>query len=166
MQAISTGHGGMSTIHAESVPTAAKRMLTKPMDVPGMLLPLMNTLVLMSRVRIGDKYARRAVNISELTGFNEQTKSTQFNPLFEWTGELKDTFEMRGQSNIFKQIADAKHIPEEEVYTDMEKKEQILEWMLLKKVNTYKDVANIIRMYYVNPTEIQEMARLGNDWQD
>lgn len=166
LQAISTGHGGISTIHADSVSTAAKRMLTRPMNVPGMLLPLMSTLVLMSRVRIGDKYARRSVNISELIGFNEQTKSTQFNALFEWTGELKDTFEMKGQSNVFKQIAELKHVPEEEVYFDMENKEKILEWMLVKKIHTYTDVASIIRMYYVNPIEIQEMARLDDDWQN
>ena len=79
-------------------------------------------------------------NISEMVGFNEQTKNPQLNPLFEWTGELKDTFEMKGQSNVFKQIADSKHIPEEDVYSDMEQKQQILEWLLIKKIHAYKDV--------------------------
>jgi archaeal flagellar protein FlaI len=165
LQAISTGHGGISTIHADSVQTAIKRMLTKPMDIPGMLLPLMSTLVMMSRVKIGDNYARRMTNISEMVGFNEQTKNPQLNPLFEWTGELKDTFEMKGQSNVFKQIADSKHIPEEDVYSDMEQKQQILEWLLNKKIHAYKDVANIMRSYYYNATEVYEMARLGEDWQ-
>jgi flagellar protein FlaI len=164
LQAISTGHGGISTIHADSVQTALKRMLTKPMDIPGMLLPLMNTLIMMSRVKIGDKYARRVTNISEMVGFNEQTKNPQLNALFEWSGELKDTFEMKGQSSVFKQIADSKHIAEEEVYSDMEQKQQILEWLLNKKLRTYKDVANIIRDYYYNPTAVYEMARLGEDW--
>ncbi|MDG6906900.1 MAG: type II/IV secretion system ATPase subunit [Nitrososphaerota archaeon] len=165
LQAISTGHGGISTIHADSVQTAIKRMLTKPMDIPGMLLPLMSTLVMMSRVKIGDKYARRMTNISEMVGFNEQTRSPQLNPLFEWTGELKDSFDMRGQSNVFKQIADAKHIPEEDVYSEMEQKQQILEWLLVKKIHAYKDVASIIRRYYFNATDVYEMARLGEDWQ-
>ncbi len=77
LQAISTGHGGISTIHADSVSTAVKRMLTKPMDIPGMLLPLMSTLVMMSRVKIGEKFSRRAVNVSEVIAFNDQTHSTQ-----------------------------------------------------------------------------------------
>ena len=72
---------------------------------------------------------------------------------------------MKGQSNVFKQIADSKHIPEEDVYSDMEQKQQILEWLLIKKVHAYKDVANIIRKYYYNATEVYEMARLGEDWQ-
>ncbi|MHB2037615.1 MAG: type II/IV secretion system ATPase subunit [Nitrososphaerales archaeon] len=165
LQAISTGHGGISTIHADSVQTAIKRMLTKPMDIPGMLLPLMSTLVMISRVKIADKFARRITNISEMVGYSEQTKNAQLNPLFEWAGELKDTFEMRGQSNVFKQIAESKHIPEEDVYSDMEQKQQILEWLLTKKIHTYKDVANIIRQYYYNATEVYEMARLGEDWQ-
>ena len=165
LQAISTGHGGISTIHADSVSTAVKRMITKPMDIPGMLLPLMSTLVMMSRVKIGERFARRAINVSEVIAFNEQTRTTQLNSLFEWTGELKDTFDMKGQSNVFKQIADGKHIPEEEMYSEMEKKQQILEWLLIKKIRTYKEVSDIIRMYYYNPTEVYEMARLGEDWQ-
>ena len=79
---------------------------------------------------------------------------------------MKDTFDMKGQSNVFKQIADAKHIPEEEVYSEMEKKQQILEWMLNKKIRTYKDVSDIIRLDHYNPTEVYEMARLGEDWQN
>jgi archaeal flagellar protein FlaI len=165
LQAISTGHGGISTVHADSVSTAIKRMLTKPMDIPGMLLPLMSTLVMMSRVKIGEKFARRAINISEVIAFNDQTHSAQLNALFEWSGELKDTFDMEGQSNVFKQIADAKHIPEEDVYSDMERKQQILEWLLNKKIRSYHDVSDVIRTYYYNPTEVYEMARLGEDWQ-
>lgn len=165
LQAISTGHGGISTIHADSMQTAIKRMLTKPMDIPGMLLPLMSTLIMMSRVKVGEKFARRMVNVGEVVGFNEQTKNATLNSLFDWSGELKDTFEMRGQSNVFKQIADAKHLPEEEVYADMERKEQILQWLLIKNLHSYKDVADIIRRYYYNPTEVYDMARLGEDWQ-
>ena len=71
---------------------------------------------------------------------------------------------MKGQSNVFKQIAEGKHIPEEEVYSDMEHKQQILDWLLNKKIRSYADVSGIIREYYYNPTAIYEMARLGEDW--
>jgi flagellar protein FlaI len=166
LQAISTGHGGISTIHADSVMTALKRMITKPMDIPGMLLPLMSTLILMARVKVGERFVRRAVSVSELTAFNEQSRTPVLNTVFDWSGELKDSFELKGTSNVFKQLADAKHIPEEEVYSDMEGKEQILSWMLQKQITAYDDVAAIIRTYYYNPTEILEMARLGEDWRN
>jgi archaeal flagellar protein FlaI len=170
LQAISTGHGGMSTIHADSVQTAVKRLLTKPMDVPGMLLPLLSSFVLMSRVKVGDRFVRRVTNISEITRYNEQAKNVDFNTMFEWTGELKDSFtdirETNRRSNVFRELADAKHIPEEEVYTDIEQREKILQWMLNKKITSYKDVSSIIRRYYYNPTEVQEVARLGEDWQN
>ncbi|MHB8565897.1 MAG: type II/IV secretion system ATPase subunit [Nitrososphaerales archaeon] len=165
LQAISTGHGGISTIHAESVASAMKRMLTKPMDIPGILLPLISTLVEVSRVKVRDTYLRRVINIAEVVGFNEQTKTAQLNPLFEWTGEIKDTFEMNGQSDVFKQLANTKHVPEDEMYSDMEKKEQILQWMLKKKIHTYREVSTIIRKYYASPVEMEEMARLDEDWQ-
>jgi archaeal flagellar protein FlaI len=164
LQAISTGHGGISTIHSDSVSTAVKRMLTKPMDIPSMLIPLISTLVLMGRVKVGDKFVRRIINVSEVVGFNEQTKTASLNTVFEWAGELKDSFEMKGTSNVFKQLADAKHIPEEEVYTDMENKEHILQWLLNRNISTYKEVAEVVRRYYYNQTEVQEIARLGEDW--
>ena len=164
LQAISTGHGGISTIHADSVSTAVKRMLTKPMDIPGMLLPLMSTLVLMSRVKVKDKFVRRAVNSSEVQSFNDQTHNAILNTIFEWSGEIKDSFEMKGTSNVFKQLAESKHIPEEEIYSDMEGKERILDWLLQRNISSYKDVSDIIRSYYLNPMEILEMSRLGEDW--
>ncbi len=164
LQAISTGHGGISTIHADSVSTAVKRMLTKPMDIPGMLLPLMSTLVLMSRVKVKDKFVRRAVNASEVQSFNDQTHNAILNTIFEWSGEIKDSFEMKGTSNVFKQLAESKHIPEEEIYSDMEGKERILDWLLQRNISSYKDVSDIIRSYYLNPMEILEMSRLGEDW--
>ena len=101
-----------------------------------------------------------------MVGYNEQTKNPQLNPVFEWTGELKDTFEMRGQSNVFKQIAESKHVPEEDIYSDMEQKQQILEWLLQKNIRSYKAVASIIRGYYYNPQAVHEMARLGEDWHE
>ncbi|MHB1908400.1 MAG: type II/IV secretion system ATPase subunit [Nitrososphaerales archaeon] len=170
LQAISTGHGGISTIHSDGVQTAMKRMLTKPMDIPGMLLPLMSTLVLMARVKKEEKIVRRVTNISEIRNFVEQTKAVDLNTLFEWTGELKDSFgdlreDARG-SNVFKQIAEAKQVPEDEVYADMEKKEHILQWMLQKQLHSYRDVTAIIRAYYYNSAEVEEIARLGEDWEN
>ena len=42
-QSISVGHGGLCTIHAENVEAVEKRLLTKPMDIPPLLIPMMNT---------------------------------------------------------------------------------------------------------------------------
>lgn len=168
LQAISTGHGGISTIHSDTVQTAIKRLLTKPMDVPATLLPLISALVLMSRVKVKDRIVRRATNVSEIVNFDERNNAPQLNTVYEWQGEEKDTFgdtEVPGwHSNVIDQLAESKHVLKDDIYSDMEVKETILRWMLNKKLNSYKVATDIIRRYNYNPTEIYDIARLGEDW--
>jgi flagellar protein FlaI len=163
-QAISVGHGGLATIHADSISTAVKRLLTKPMDIPPILVPLMNIVLLMGRVKVGEKIARRIVNVGEILSVNPSTQAASINSLFEWTGDLKDTFEIKTQSFIFKQIAEYKHIPEEDLYKELDNRELILKWMVERRITRYAEVAEIIREYYYNPTEIFNIARLGEEW--
>ena len=66
--------------------------------------------------------------------------------------------------NILDLLADAKHVLKDDVYTDMEIKETILKWLLNKKIHSYQQVTDIIRRYYYNPTEVYDIARLGEDW--
>jgi archaeal flagellar protein FlaI len=169
LQAISTGHGGISTIHSDTVQTAVKRLLTKPMDIPGTLLPLISTLVLMSRVKVKERVVRRSTNVTEITNFDERTNNAQLNTVYEWQGEEKDSFTdttVPGwHSNVIDQLAESKHVLKDDVYSDLEMKETILKWMLDKKLNTYKIVTDIIRRYYYNSTEVYDIARLGDSWE-
>ncbi|MCK5632093.1 type II/IV secretion system ATPase subunit, partial [Candidatus Bathyarchaeota archaeon] len=41
-QAMATGHGGLSTMHAEDIDSAVKRLTQKPMDIAPAYIPLMN----------------------------------------------------------------------------------------------------------------------------
>jgi flagellar protein FlaI len=163
-QAISVGHGGLATIHADSISTAVKRLLTKPMDIPPILIPLMNIVILMGRVKVGEKITRRITNVGEILSVNPSTQVASINSLFECTGELKDTFEIKTQSFVFKQIAEYKHIPEEDLYKELDNRELILKWMVDRRITRYAEVAEIIREYYYNPTEIYNIARLGEEW--
>ncbi|MCP8321822.1 MAG: Flp pilus assembly complex ATPase component TadA, partial [archaeon] len=41
-QAISTGHGGMCTLHADDVYSAMQRLTSKPMDVSTSYIPFLD----------------------------------------------------------------------------------------------------------------------------
>ena len=161
-QAISIGHGGLATMHAENVDSAMKRLLTRPMEIPPVLIPLMNVVALMGRVKIRDKITRRMLSVKEVTGF-EGSAPTLHN-IFDWSGEVKDTFEFSGESFVFNKISEMRHIPVETLYRELDNRETILCWMAQKKIRRYLEVAEVIRRYYASPQEVLHVARTGGDW--
>lgn len=162
-QSISVGHGGLCTIHAEDVATVKKRLLTKPMDIPPMLISLMNVIVLIGRAKLGDTTVRRVLDISEITGVDEKTGSTMLTRVYEWdpgTDSFISDIKSAKESFIFKKITEVKHIPMEVLSNELQRREYILKWMVQKNIKNYDDVADIVRRYYLNPNDVYNRARM------
>jgi archaeal flagellar protein FlaI len=160
-QAIATGHGGLCTIHSDSVEYAIKRLLSRPMNIPAMMVPMMNVLLQIRRVKIGEKVVRRSDTVTETIGLSA-TDQVQFEHRFKWDS-IDDNYRFlesagRGES-VFKQIANLRHVPEFELEDEMKRRTKILEWMVSDNMNTYDEVSNIVHTYYVNPEEILTRAR-------
>lgn len=161
-QSISVGHGGMCTIHAENVEAVEKRLLTRPMNIPPMLIPMMNVIALINRTKYRDRVVRRILDLSEITGVDPKTERAIFTKLFEWDPR-DDSFTMHiksfAESVVLQKIADLKHIPIESIVEEVEKREFILKWMARKGLKSYDEISEVIRRYYVNPAEIYNKAR-------
>ena len=50
-QAMATGHGGLSSIHGDSVAAAIRRLESAPLNIPRTLLPTLNLIGIQSRLR-------------------------------------------------------------------------------------------------------------------
>jgi flagellar protein FlaI len=161
-QSISVGHGGLCTIHAEDVETVEKRLLTKPMDIPSLLIPMMNAIVLISRTKFRDTVVRRVMDISEITGVDNKTGTAMFKRMFEWDPR-DDSFVVKAksiaESHVFKKIVDLRHVPIESILEELDKRELVLRWMTRRGIKSYDDVADVIRRYYLNPGDIYNRAR-------
>jgi archaeal flagellar protein FlaI len=160
-QAIATGHGGLCTVHSDSVEYAIKRLLSRPMDIPAMMVPLMNVLLQIRRVKIGDNVVRRSDTVTEIIGLSP-TDQVQIEHRFKWDS-TDDTYRFlesagRGES-VFKQISNLRHIPEFTLEEEMQKRTLILEWMVKENMNTYSQVSEIVQNYYTNPEEVLTRAR-------
>lgn len=162
-QAIAVGHGGLCTIHAESVDAALKRLLTKPMNIPKMMMPLMNALVLIRRVKLGEEVARRVVSIEEITGVSPEGE-LMLERRYEWNPE-DDSFIYHPptgeEKDVYQQIMEMRHISKEKLRIEQARRERILRWMVEKGMHTYEEVSQIIRDYYLKPDEVYSAARLG-----
>jgi len=163
-QSIAVGHGGLCTIHAESVDSAIKRLLTRPMNIPAMMLPLMNVLIQIGRVKLGDQVARRVVTVTEITGMEEDGNGVKLQNRFEWNATDDDfTYNLpTGEGvDVFRLISKTRHIPVEELMEEQSRREEILRWMAEKGVKSYEEVADMVRNYYLTPDEVYNSARLG-----
>jgi archaeal flagellar protein FlaI len=163
-QSIAVGHGGLCSIHADSQDSVIRRLVTRPMDIPPMMLPLMNSLIQIRRVAINSHVARRVESIGEILDIDPETKEPIVENRFKWNAE-KDIFDYNPPKNkeksAFRVISQINQIPMEKLNEELERREIILKWMVNIGVKSYEDVANIIRNYYHNPEEVYNVARLG-----
>ena len=161
-QSISVGHGGLCTIHAENVETVEKRLLTKPMNIPPMLIPMMNAIVLIGRTKLRDTVVRRVLDISEITGVDDTGRAV-FKKMYEWdSGTDSFIFNVKStdKSHVFKKITKLRHVPLETLLNELKRREHILKWMVRKGVKSYDAVADMVRKYYLNPNDVYSRARL------
>ena len=162
-QSIAVGHGGLCSIHADSEDSVIKRLLTKPMDIPPMMLPLMNCLIQIRRVALNDHVVRRVESITEIVGMNQKTQEPILETRFKWNAET-DAFmynKPKNKKSVFNLISQINQIPIENLHLELDRRETILKWMVDVGVKDYDEVANIIRNYYYAPEEVYSVARLG-----
>lgn len=172
-QSIAVGHGGLCTIHADSIDSVIKRLMSRPMNVPEMMLSLMNVLIQLKRVEVDNKIVRRVVNIDELVGLPimraaRVSELVEIISRFEWHSE-DDTFIenpideadilLNQGRDIFSLISEINHIPLDKLIEERKKREIILGWMVENKISDYDEVIKIIRNYYHNPDEVYNIAR-------
>ena len=162
-QSIAVGHGGLCTIHAENVVAVEKRLLTKPMNIPSMLIPMMNVVVMIGRTRLQGTTVRRVLEISEITGVDDKTGRAMFKKVYSWDSG-SDSFifleKSASGSYILKKIMELTHVPMETLINELKRREYILRWMVHRNIKSYDDVADVVRRYYINPDEVYNRARL------
>ena len=140
-QALATGHGGMCTMHAESVETVIKRLTQPPMNIPKGIIPLMNCVIVVKQVKmpsftsLENKESRRKfVRVSEIS------LSEEIHDVFLWNSGV-DTFEADlEQSYLLAKIAKSLDVPLSVVLQELEKRKQILLKMVEKNLRDFRSV--------------------------
>jgi flagellar protein FlaI len=159
-QAMSTGHLGMCTIHAESVSSVIQRLENEPMNIPRSLLTMISAVLVQGRTEIGGKPVRRALSMTEIVGLDRATQEILTNEVYKWDAK-SDSFECLGHSHILECIMKKVGLDEKEVQEELQRRKIVLEWMVKSKIRRYTDVAGIIREYCADPLRLYRKARLG-----
>jgi len=150
-QALATGHGGMCTMHAESVDSAIKRLTQRPMDIAPAYIPLMNLLCTVHRVHLpksGEmKACRRMTAVEEILDYEKYRNAFSWKPVTDsYTASL-------GKSPVLLNIGKRVGKTEEELLAELERRKNLLAWMRGRNIRSYRDVSGIIAEYYARPDE-------------
>ena len=157
-QAMSTGHTTYSTIHADSVASVVHRIENPPMDVPRNMLSALNFVCIQVQGRVGGKRIRRSKQIVEILDIDPRTNELITNEVFKWRSAT-DEITYSGKSYLLEEIMEAKGWSENRMREELKRRQEVLEWMRLKKIRHYKDVAKILISYHRDPEAVIEKVR-------
>ncbi len=159
-QAMATGHGGLSSIHADSVEATLTRLASSPMDIPKTLIAnTLDVITLQLKLRVKDKSVRRVIQISEIAGLDEHTDEVLTHEIFKWD-PTTDTHKFAGNSIVLEKIKERTGESNEQIDYELRKRKVALEWMVNNDLRKHKEVAKDVLEFYSNPERFYERKRM------
>jgi len=159
-QAMATGHGGFSSIHADSVEATLTRLASSPMDIPKTLISnTLDLITLQLKLRVKDKSVRRIIQISEIAGLDENTGNIRTHEIFKWN-PTDDTHQYFGNSVVLEKIKEVHGETDEQINYELSKRKLALEWMVKNEIRDHKSVSKNIKEFYADSERFSERKRL------
>ena len=149
-QAMATGHGGLCTMHADSLESASKRLQQKPMNIPPAYLSLMNCALVIKRVKdkVTGKSMRRAISIEEISTDLTPNAVSKWDPKSDYFDHSLET------SKNLRKISETTGESIDDILNEHRKRTKILKWMTSNNVREHKAVTEMIRKYYTDPESV------------
>ncbi|MEM3528067.1 MAG: type II/IV secretion system ATPase subunit [Candidatus Bathyarchaeia archaeon] len=158
-QAMATGHGGLSSIHCDSVTSAFSRLESEPMNIPRTLIPILDVVLIQSRTRLAERVARRVTSIVEIVELDPVSKEIITNEVFRWDPK-RDLFEYSGRSILLDRVMRDYGVTKEYLSDELERRALLLEWAARNRIRRVGEVGELIRYYYANPEAAMEKVKL------
>lgn len=149
-QAMATGHTTYCTMHADSVKSMVHRLENPPISCPRILLSALNNVVIQKHARVGGSVVRRIMEIVEIVGFEPETNELITNTVFEWD-QATDSFLYKGHSFLYDKLQEMKGMTSEEMREEVERRIEIVDYMVKKHMINFKDIGALVSSYYKEP---------------
>ncbi len=156
-QAISTGHGGLCTLHADDSASALQRLVSEPMNVPKAFLPFLDLVFVVRRITVpapggGFRAVRRVVALDEVVGAEEVSRSFRWDPR---TDTFKPSYD---KSPKLERIARDNGISMDDIMKEIDRRALILRWIQQKGIRNFKELSPILELYVARPDEVFKTA--------
>ena len=147
-QALATGHGGLTTLHADSLGYTVKRLTSHPMDVAETYVPLLNVAPLIERVKLpvttsgGITFGRRVKTLTEIVEYDNYRTISQWNP-------VDDTFKVNlSESELLNRIAARYSVPQASILNEVATRATFLRTLKINGIKKNIDLSKQITNYY------------------
>ncbi|MFB6209422.1 MAG: type II/IV secretion system ATPase subunit [Candidatus Nanohaloarchaea archaeon] len=151
-QQMATGHTGLSTIHADSLDMLMDRLTTNPINLSPSLIETLDAVMLIKRIRRGDKYIRRITGIYEVEGYEKRT-GIDANKVFGWDAKT-DEYHVLNNSLLLKEIVEETGGDEQDIKNELKRRQHVLDWMQDQQIKHYRKVGDVISRYYSDPQSV------------
>ncbi len=157
-QAMSTGHVTYATMHADSVASAVHRLENPPIDVPRNMLSALSLVSIQVQARVGGQRIRRNKQLIEILDIDPRTNELITNEVFRWH-PATDEIRYSGKSYILEQTMEDRGWSEERMREELKRRQEVLEWMRIKKIRHFQDVSKILVSYFRDPETVIQRVR-------
>lgn len=161
-QALATGHGVQSTIHAEDARAVIDRLEAPPMSIPRMLISLIDAVMVQGRVHVGGRSVRRTLSLTEVKGYTPSS-GLELQEVFRWNPrEDRHELALKGleESAVVRKVMERRGASYREVSEELEKRKVVLEWMVKRNIRRYTEVGNVVRDFYLSPDRLYTRAKV------
>lgn len=145
-QAIATGHGGICTMHSDSLDHAVKRLTSEPMNIAKIYIPLMNLAMYISRVELpadikGVRFGRRMRDVWEIDDYENYIEISRWDP-------TTDAYQVDlTKSSKLKHIAELKGLSIHTILAEVDRRERFLSALAKQNIRDQRQVALKIQEY-------------------
>lgn len=158
-QAMATGHGGFSSIHADSIDAVLTRLTSVPMNVPKILIgTTLDLIILQLKLKVKGKSVRRITQITEVKGIDEKTNNVSLNDIYKWDPKTDQHYKIN-ESILLKKIQNSFGESEDEIIYEINKRKTTLEWMVKNNIRKHDEVTSTIMEFYAHPDRFYERKR-------
>ena len=157
-QAMSTGHTTYSTMHADSVKSIVYRLENPPISIPRVLIQALNLVAIHNQLTVDEMRVRRITELVEVVGIEPTSLEIITNKVYGWEA-AGDHFKYGGHSNLYEKIMDLEDMTRDEVVMELNRRAEVIVWMVKNKVRQYVDVNKVIAEYYEKPDKVVKLIR-------
>ena len=150
-QAISTGHGGMCTLHADEVESAIQRLTSKPMDVAPIHIRFLDLMVVVRNTAVTDPVTKKTRRTRRVLSVTEIIEHNKYNRIFEWDPATDTHVLVKGSltgSEKLRQLSRESGKTIDELIEEIGRREKILKWLQTKQIRNFKELGRIFEKYH------------------
>ena len=151
-QAISTGHGGLATLHAEDAGSAIQRLTSKPMDVAPAYISFLDLIFSVRRVAIpvasnpgSPRIVRRVMAVEEV---ESATRHTQ---VFSWDPTKDKFIDSLEKSAKLRKLAKDYGKTMADIVEELQNRILVLQWLRSRNIRNYIEISTVFSQYHNDP---------------